>query len=185
MRSLHGLDDAELLRLTVQGDPDAFAAFYRRHLSAVLRTMARSGASREVAADLTAEVFAQALVGAARFDPARGSAGAWLAGISRNKLRESWREGRVENAARIRLGMEPLALNDADLEQVDDILSGAPALDLVSGLPAGQREAVVGRVLEEEPYEQLASRLECSESVVRKRVSRGLSRLRTKLEDGS
>jgi RNA polymerase sigma-70 factor (ECF subfamily) len=49
-------------------------------------------------------------------------------------------------------------------------------------LPADQREAVHGRVLEDRSYPELALSLQCSESVVRQRVSRGLRGLRERLE---
>ncbi len=45
---------------------------------------------------------------------------AWLFGIARNKLRESLRRDRVADAARRRLGMEPIALNDAALTRVEE-----------------------------------------------------------------
>jgi DNA-directed RNA polymerase specialized sigma24 family protein len=38
-------------------------------------------------------------------------------------------------------------------------------------------------VLQEAGYEELARSLRCSESVVRKRVSRGLAELRTRLKE--
>jgi len=41
---------------------------------------------------------------------------------------------------------------------------------------------VQGRVLEERDYHELARTLDCSESVVRQRVSRGLRSLRERLE---
>jgi RNA polymerase sigma-70 factor (ECF subfamily) len=56
---------------------------------------------------------------------------------------------------------------------------------LLDSLPVEQREAVRARVLEERSYEQIATDLECSKSVVRKRVSRGLARLREQLGDQS
>ena len=83
----------------------------------------RSSAERpdgaELAADLTAEVFAAAIVSAGSFRPELGSARAWLFGIARHELAQSWRRGRVEAQARRRLGMEPLVLSDENLERID------------------------------------------------------------------
>ena len=135
---------------------------------------------REVAADLGAEVFAAALISARRYRSERGSAGLWLLGIARNKLRESARRKRVEDRARRRLGIEPLPLTDADLERVEELACDTGEWTaLLAALPAAQREAVVGRVLDERTYEELAERLECSERVVRKRLSRALKTLRS------
>ena len=84
-----------------------------------------------------------------------------------------------------RLGIEPLALTDEMLERIEELAgggSGGGALALLSSLPVDQRIAVQGRVLEERDYADLARTLECSQSVVRQRVSRGLRSLRGRLE---
>jgi DNA-directed RNA polymerase specialized sigma24 family protein len=51
----------EVLLASVASDPEAFAVFYRRHEDRILRYFLRRGATAELAADLTAEVFAAAL----------------------------------------------------------------------------------------------------------------------------
>jgi RNA polymerase sigma factor (sigma-70 family) len=53
----------------------------------------------------------------------------------------------------------------------------------VEELPPALRDALTGRVIEERPYEEIASDLRCSESVVRQRVSRALKTLRSQLEE--
>jgi DNA-directed RNA polymerase specialized sigma24 family protein len=72
-------------------------------------------ADPEQALDLAAETFAAALISVRRYQPGRGPAAAWLLGIAHNKLLESLRRGRVEAAARRRLRLEPIALDDSDL----------------------------------------------------------------------
>lgn len=177
--------DGELLNAVAGGDQPAFSTFYRRHLPGVLAFLLRETRDREVAADLAAEVFAAAFLGAGRFRPrGAGSAAMWLRGIAHNKLLESLRRGRVEDRARRRLGFEPEALDDADLARVDELASeGAHSeiVALVDDLPEGQRRAVRARVLEERGYPEIAAELQCSELVVRQHVSRGLRRLRDQI----
>jgi RNA polymerase sigma-70 factor (ECF subfamily) len=170
-------DDASLL----QSDAHAFAGFYRRHEDAVLGFFLRRTRSAELAADLTAETFARALEGRERFDAALGDAGAWLFGIARNLLATSHQQGRVDDSVRRRLGMEPLQLDDGALARID-ALDADPASAALDGLPPDQRAAVVGRVIEEQAYPDLADQLQCSQSVVRQRVSQGLRTLRNGLE---
>ena len=55
------------------------------------------------------------------------------------------------------------------------------AQDTLAALPAAQRDAVSARVLEDREYAEIASSLRTSESVVRKRVSRGLAGLRDRM----
>ena len=73
----------------------------------------------ELAADLAAETFAAALVAARRFRGGGAPASAWLVGIARNVLAGSVRRSRVEDRARRRLGMEPIALDDELLARIE------------------------------------------------------------------
>lgn len=178
--------DGELLAAVVAGDGAAFAAFYRRHLPALVRFLLRETGDREATADLTAEVFAAVYLFARRFRPrGGGSAFPWIQGIAQNKLRESRRRGRVEDRARRRLAFEPEVLDDDDLARVDELASsaGEGVLGLVDQLPTRQRDAVRSRVLEGREYGDVARELNCSELVARQRVSRGLSRLRDQLTE--
>jgi hypothetical protein len=72
--------DEQLLAAVDAGEPEAFGAFYRRHVTALLGYFLRRTRDAELAADLTAETFAAALDGLRRFDPRRGPAVAWLYG---------------------------------------------------------------------------------------------------------
>jgi len=110
------------------------------------------------------------------------AARAWLFGIARHELADTWERGRVEDRARRRLGIEPLALGDAELERIEELGGETDALALLAELPEDQRRAISGRVLEQREYAELASQLRCSESVVRQRVSRGLRNIRDRLE---
>ena len=107
----------------------------------------------------------------------------WVIGIARNKLRMSFRRGSVEVRARRALGFEALALEDHDLEAIEAIAysAGGPAGQLFAQLPEEERRAVRARVIDERPYGEIAAELGCSEMVVRKRVSRGLARLRERI----
>ena len=171
-------DDAELLRLT-SSCVEAFGVFYDRYEGEVLAFFWRRTRRADLAADLTSEVFARALESAARFDGELGSARTWLYTLARRLLTDTWRRGRVENAARERLQMQPLVVSDEFLAAVERIAAGqSDVLGLLDELPREQRAAVEGRVLDELDYPELSRRLRCSESVVRKRVSRGLRTLR-------
>jgi RNA polymerase sigma factor (sigma-70 family) len=179
-------NDDSLLTAAARGDREAFAEFYRRWLPAVTSYYVRRTRARELAFDLTAETFAAVAAGCGRFDPARGPAAAWLFRIAEHKLTDSLRRSRVESSARRRLGLEPVTLEDADLERVDELASlgdNGYVDRLLAALPADQREAVRARVLDERSYAEIAGELRCSEAVVRQRVHRGLSRMRERLKE--
>jgi RNA polymerase sigma-70 factor (ECF subfamily) len=176
--------DDELLRLTAT-DAAAFGAFYVRHRVAMFRYARWRMGNVEDAADLTAEVFAVALAAAPRFRPGSLPARAWLFGIANHELADFRRRGAVAGRARQRLGMERLMFDDLALERAEalaDLRELQRSLDvLVSDLPAGERAAVLARVVEEAEYADIAEALDTSEQAVRQRVHRGLRRLEAAL----
>ncbi|MGH2913663.1 MAG: RNA polymerase sigma factor [Solirubrobacteraceae bacterium] len=159
-----------------------FAAFYRHFEVPLLGFFMRATGRAELSADLTAETFAAALESLDRYDPALGRADQWLFGIARNVLRSSYRAGRVQSAARTRLGLPRLALDDHAAAVIAGLGAEqqAPAAALAH-LPSDQRQAIEARVIDERDYAEIAGELRCSEAVVRQRVSRGLKTLRTRL----
>lgn len=178
--------DGELLAATAN-DTRAFAVFYRRHVSAVLAYLMSRTGRPELAADICAEVFARALETTGRYDESRGAARSWLLSMASSRLVDAARRGAVEDRARKRLRMPVLELSDSDLERIEELLDPRLAIaeQLLAELPAEQREAIRSRVVEERDYAEIAASVECSEQVIRKRVSRGLTTLRNQLAEES
>lgn len=178
-------DDRWLLDAAARGEASAFGEFYRRHVRSLIAFFLHRTGSAEVAADLAHETWVEALRGVGRYR-GDGAPAAWLYGIARHKLALSRRRGRVEASARERLGRDALEFDDADTEQIERLAAvlpvATPALDLLERLPEPQREAIRARMLDEQEYPEIARNLQCSEAVVRQRVSRGLRTLREGLE---
>jgi RNA polymerase sigma factor (sigma-70 family) len=173
--------DFELLA-AASSDPAAFGRFYDRYEAAVAGYFLRRTRVPEVAADLTAEVFAAALASASRYRPEGATAAVWLFAIARHTLASSLRRGQVEARARRRLGVARIELEDASLERLTVAEGERWVAELLADLPPDQREAIRARVLDEREYADIARELQTSELVVRKRVSRGLATLRERVE---
>ncbi len=79
--------------------------------------------------------------------------------------------------------MQPIQLDD---EAIDILESAAHvgAVELLETLAPEQRDAIKAHHLEDRGYAEIAAELVCSESVIRKRVSRGLAALQTQLRNG-
>jgi RNA polymerase sigma-70 factor, ECF subfamily len=179
--------DAELL-LATRADVEAFAVFYRRHARWVLRFLARRLGDAELAADVTSEVFAAALLASGRYDPARGAPNSWLYGIVANQLGSAVRRGAAETRARRRLAMEPVTVHAEDIAWIESLATASEvisAMDLLEELPQDQRSLITARVIDDRPYDELAGERQLSQTAVRKRVSRGLATLRSRLEEGN
>jgi RNA polymerase sigma-70 factor (ECF subfamily) len=174
--------DAQLLQ-QANADPDAFGIFYRRHAAPVLAFVNRRVNNPESAFDITAEVFASALEAASRFEPERGDARAWLLGIARNEIVDAFRAGRANDSARRRLQMLPVEITDQGLERLEAAIAAEDSvvMQAFDRLPHAEREALQARIIDERDYQEIGEALALSESVIRKRVSRGLARLRPAL----
>ena len=162
-------------------DAAGFERFYRRHVEDLLGFFARRTRDPELAADLTAETFAAALAGRRRYKPEAGAASAWLFGIAMHKLRDAQRRGYAEQRARRRMGMERLELDDDDLARIESLAEADGATALLELLAPDQQQAVRAHVMEGRGYGEIAASLNTSETVVRKRVSRGLAAVRERM----
>ena len=181
-RDLSNARDVELLRWAGSSE-EAFAVFYQRYERLVAGWLVGRTGSADLAADLTAEVFAAAFVGAHRFRDGPEPAGAWLLGIARHKLLGSLRRERIDASARRRLALERIHVSDESLAAIEE-LRDFGLLALLEGLPEEQREAVRARVIDQADYAELAVRLQISPTAARKRVSRGLAALRRGAQQG-
>src|SRR5919201_5658297 len=85
---------------SISADPDSFEVFYRAHVEAVQRFLARRVADPYLAADLTADVFLAAIESASSYRPGRVPPLAWLYGIARNALAAERRRGAPKARAR-------------------------------------------------------------------------------------
>jgi RNA polymerase sigma factor (sigma-70 family) len=166
---------------------DEFAAMYAREGEVVLVFVARRTLDAAVAADLTAETFAQAFRSWPRLrGRSQPEVRAWLFTVARRQLSRYLRRGRIERRALQRLGIRVPALHEDDVAAIDERaglgeLRAALGVELAR-LSVDQREALRLRVVEERSYAEAASLLGVSEQAVRARVSRGLRSLAGALE---
>ena len=170
--------DADLLRAARQ-DADAFAAFYRGHATWVERWLRAQVRDPHVAADLTAETFAQALVSLGRFrgrNPGDGTA--WLFGIARNLLRGYAARRRVETEARERLGIPIRDYGPDEFVAAEERLdASALAVEIaaaVGSLPRELRETLELRAVDGLPYDEIAARTGTTAANARMRVARAV-----------
>ena len=130
--------DEELL---ASHETDDFGVFYDRHVRALLGYFQRRTGDPQVAADLTAETFASAIVAQKRYVSTGAPALAWLYRIASRRLVDYQRRGAVERKMQHALAMERPRLSGEDAEMIR-LLADDAALSALTELPADQREAV-------------------------------------------
>ncbi|GAA4604796.1 RNA polymerase sigma factor [Actinoallomurus liliacearum] len=126
----------------IRHDPEAFEAFYRRHVETVNRFVARRVDDPHTAADLTAEVFMAVIDSAHTYRPSRGNEIAWLFGVARNVLAADRRRAGREQRANGRIaGRRLLDSDDIDrlVERIDAESAGRRTYEALADLPGGVR----------------------------------------------
>jgi DNA-directed RNA polymerase specialized sigma24 family protein len=79
--------------------------------------------------------------------------------------------------------MRAIELTRAQVSAIERLCDEDEVAALTAGLSDDQRVALLAHVVDEREYREIAAGLRCSESVVRKRVSRGLAALRVQLQE--
>lgn len=195
------ISDDGLVARMVAGDEEAFVLLYRRRQSSVFRFVFHMSGNRAIAEDVTQEVFLALIRDAKRFDPSRGSVGAFLVGIARNHLKKRWEQDRrlVFVGDTSPDGLERTVMREEFGERhergsgderaepaVTDLMSMdrvAVVRKTIATLPEKYREVVVLCDLQEMSYEKAAASLGCPVGTVRSRLHRARAMLLEKFRE--
>jgi RNA polymerase sigma-70 factor, ECF subfamily len=176
-------DDA-LLKRSAKGDEHAFAELYRRHQGALYRFAMRMTGNSWAAEEIVQDVFMMLVREPKKYDPSRGTLGAFLYGVARNRIMKhlertprdfSLDADYSEGHPQLQEQMTPARW--AELRERREQVRAA-----VLELPPEFREAVVLCELEEMSYEEAAHALACPVGTIRSRLHRGRALLLAKLE---
>ena len=178
------MDDAERLRggpAATLGDPRLFEEFYRRHVDAVLRFVARRVDDPHTAADLTAEIFLAVLDSAGTYRPHLGSETAWLYGIARNVVSSERRRIARETERDRRISGRRL-LEPDDIARIEDKLDaespGRRVWAALARLPEGERAVMELVAVDQLTVTEAAAALGIRQVTARVRLHRARKALR-------
>jgi RNA polymerase sigma-70 factor (ECF subfamily) len=168
------MDDVLLERFAA-GDLVAFEALFREFQGPVYGWIMRIVRDRGAAEELTVETFWRAWNARARFDPRRGTFGAWARRIAGNLALNHLKRRRAEP-----LEADPRGAVESD--PAIDAETRASIERAFRELPPKLQAAATLALIEQEPYEEIARGLGISVNGVKSRVFRAVRMLRKKLE---
>jgi RNA polymerase sigma-70 factor, ECF subfamily len=183
------IDDRDdvLLRRSAAGDQQAFAAVYHRYQAQLYRFALRMTGNAWAAEEIVQEVFMTVIREPKKFDPRRGTLGAFLYGVARNRIMKHLerrpRDLPLGEKTEDGFSLDTLAskeLTPAEWAELRERRAQVRAA--VFELPVEFREAIVLCELEEMSYEEAASALDCPVGTIRSRLHRGRALLLAKLE---
>jgi RNA polymerase sigma-70 factor (ECF subfamily) len=181
-------DDAEVARRFAGGDQQALALAYERWAGQVHGMAVRTFGPGPDAEDVTQQTFVSAWTGRAGYRPEKGPLPAWLVGVARHKIADTWarrdRQRRETEAAMSDMQAAPSGRVTAgvDTEVADRVL----VLDELNLLGQPQRGIIELAFFEDLTHAQIAARTGLPLGTVKSHIRRTLERLRTRLEvDGA
>lgn len=180
------LTDSQLVGLMLGGDKEAFSELYRRRQQDVYRFALHMSGARELAEDVTQEVFMVLMRDGGSYDETRGSVNAFLLGIARNYV-----------LRRLKQERSFVMITESDNEHCavpTNSTSASDQLDVIArdeeirsvqkavlSLPAHYREVLVLCELQDMSYAEAAGVLGCAIGTVRSRLNRARAMLIEKL----
>jgi len=176
--------DRETAQRIAEGDPEALAAVYDRHIRAVFGLAMRVLQDQGDAEDVVREVFSQAWTQAKRYDATRGSVASWLLLMSRSLAIDRLRARRgTPDSAPLPHDTAVVDLPDPAPGAEHGVLRAAAGLRVaLAALPLTQRVAIELAYFEGLTETQIAGQLEQPLGTVKTRIRTGLLKLREALD---
>lgn len=172
-----GPEPNDLLKRVARGDEAAFATLYDlvsgRMYGLVLRVVRDPAMAEEVAQEAAVEVWR----GAARFDPAKGSAVSWMLTIAHRRAVDRVRSEQAASDRIRRAATSEVAYDDV-VEQATTRIERQQVRRCISGLTDLQREAVLLAYYRGYTYREVSEVLEIPLPTIKTRMRDGLIRLR-------
>jgi RNA polymerase sigma-70 factor, ECF subfamily len=174
-----GLAERLIVAIAQRRDQAAFAELFEGFAPSIKAYLRRSGCPEGQAEDLAQETLLAIWRKADRFDPARGSAAAWMFAIARHL--------RVDRLRRKPIP-DPFFMDGPEELQPtpDDILVGAEAAArlrlALKSLAPDQVDIIHAAYVDQQPQSEIAARFDLPLGTVKSRLRRALQSLRVQLE---
>lgn len=166
--------DLAMVLALKSGEPGAVAELYDRYSSVVYAVALRVLGDTGAAEDVLQEVFLQLWRNPGAFDAARGSLGAWLSVIARNRAIDSLRKRKPEiDIQDVVVSVAPDLASDADRSRAAEKVRGVLGM-----MPSAQRTALEMAYFEGMSHTEIASKTGEPLGTIKTRIRAGLMALR-------
>jgi RNA polymerase sigma-70 factor (ECF subfamily) len=167
--------DEQQLIAAAQRDPNRFAALYEQNVDRVYAYVARRVRNRDLAEEISAEVFHHALANLSRYEWRGVPFSAWLIKIAANAIADGWNQ---------QARQEPLPETDIQAASGgSQIEAQASVAQLVERLPSDQQLVLRRRFVEESSIREIAAELGRSEGAIKQLQFRALQNLRAMVKE--
>jgi RNA polymerase sigma factor (sigma-70 family) len=179
--------DAEVARRFCAGDESALAVAYERWAGQVHGMAVRALGSGPDAEDVTQQTFVAAWTGRARYSADSGPLPAWLVGICRHKIADTWAKLERQRRSAEAAAADALAHPGTGNQGLDGVVADRVLLlGELNRIGQPQRRIIELAFFEDLTHTQIADRTGLPLGTVKSHIRRTLERLRNRLEvDGA
>lgn len=175
---------AALLLRTGQGDREAFTAFYKLTSQRVYGLARKTIIDAEISQDTTQEIYLMVWQKASKYDPAAGSAMAWLMTITHRRAVDKVRAEQAGINREARWGAKTQKIEyDEVAETVTASIEAQTVMRCLDTLSPIQREAISLAYYNCLTYREVAEQLSAPLPTIKTRMRDGLKQLRTCLDE--
>jgi RNA polymerase sigma-70 factor, ECF subfamily len=171
--------EEDLILAVAKGDAGALRELYRAFERPLFALGVRWYASRELGEELVQEVTLRIWRKAGNFDPARGSASAWIFGVARNVATDLARSRR-----RLPVPVAEVAFEGAAPWDEEAAWQGWEVAKAIRGLPIEQQKVIELAYVCQFTHTEIARTLEIPLGTVKTRIQLALQKLETALVQG-
>jgi RNA polymerase sigma-70 factor, ECF subfamily len=172
-------EEASLIASSRQGEKEAIAELYHRHVDVIYRYVYARVRDAAVAEDLTAQVFLKAIEGLANYEPSGTPFLGWLYRIAHARTVDHWRQhGRRREVPLT----DNIPSSGSWVEAIDDQERWITAIDLLAQLTDDQQEVMILRFMGEMSLSEVALILNKTVNAVKAIQHRALASLARLLE---
>jgi RNA polymerase sigma factor (sigma-70 family) len=159
------------------GTSDAVRLAYEQYSSMVYSLALRSLRNTADAEDVTQQVFVNAWRSRSRFDPDRSPLPAWLVGITRHAVADVHRRRAHAGHA------QPVEIPETSgPDHTDEIVDQVVVAQALTELGPPQQDVLELAFFERLTHAEIAERMDLPLGTVKSHITRGLKRLRTRME---
>jgi len=180
------VSNEDLLLQVAAGDRDAFARLYDRTAPRVFGLVKRLLRDHAQSEEVTQEIFLEIWQTAARYDPSKGGAIAWMLTMTHRRAVDRVRASQASRDRDTRVGIRDFAVDyDSVVESVEVRVESERVTEAMMRLTELQRQAVQLAYFGGYSHSEVSAMLRVPIGTVKTRLRDGMIRLRDELGVGS
>lgn len=173
------IDSEEKLIRAAQQDPRQFAPLYNSYFERIVRFVYHRVEDKELAFEITSQVFYKALENIKKYKPMGVPFSAWLFRIAGNELNQLYRKNKLQRT--VSIDEEGIRGLKVDLEESDPAESDSQLFEALQTLSEEDMEIINMRFFEKRSFKEICEILEMKESACKMKVYRILEKLKAQL----